>query len=128
MIPVKLPKDVLSLFPTWEHRCPRCSTYVEVNSSFCPKCKTAFNEKKLRVPPRFLKSYEAMSEYAHKVLAPKLTAKERELLFKYFTEMFSDGFESGDFSEWTGTSGSSAVSSVQSHSGSNSMYCSATNE
>jgi hypothetical protein len=103
MIPVKLPKEVLSLFPTWEYRCPCCSTYVESNISFCPNCKTLFDEKRWRVPPRFLKSHEAMSEYAHKVLAPKLTSKQRKLLFQYFTELFSDGFESGDFSAWTGT-------------------------
>jgi len=102
-IPVKLPKEVLNLFPTWEYRCPCCSTYVESNVSLCPNCKTPFNENKWRVPPRFLKNPEAMSEYAHKVLVPKLTQKQRELLFQYFTEIFSDGFESGDFSEWTGT-------------------------
>jgi hypothetical protein len=44
-----------------------------------------------------------MSEYAHKVLAPKLTQKQRELLFQYFTELFSDGFESGDLSAWDGS-------------------------
>jgi len=103
-IPVKLPKEVLNLFPTWEYRCPDCGTYVESNISFCPNCKTAFDEKSWRVPPRFLKSHEAMSEYAHKVLAPKLTPKQRERLFQYFTELFSDGFESGDFSAWDGTS------------------------
>ena len=107
MIPVKLPKEVLSLFPMWEYRCPCCSTYVESNKSFCPNCKTPFDEKRWRVPPRFLKSHDAMSEYAHKVLAPKLTPKQRELLFQYFTELFSDGFESGDFSAWTSTSAES---------------------
>jgi hypothetical protein len=101
--PVKLPKEVLNLFPTWEYRCPSCGTYAESNISFCPRCKTAFDEKRWRVPPRFLKSHEAMSEYAHKVLAPQLSPKQRDLLFQYFTELFSDGFESGDFSEWTGT-------------------------
>jgi hypothetical protein len=44
-----------------------------------------------------------MSEYAHKVLAPKLTPKQREQLFQFFTELFTDGFESGDFSAWTST-------------------------
>ena len=93
MIPVKLPKEVLSLFPTWEYRCPCCSTYVESNISFCPNCKMPFDEKKWRVPPRFFKSHEAMSDYAHKVLAPKLSPIQRELLFKYFTELFSSGWE-----------------------------------
>jgi hypothetical protein len=117
-IPVKLPKEVLNLFPTWEYRCPDCSTYIESNISFCPNCKTAFDEKRWRVPPRFLKSHKSMSEYAHKVLAPKLTPKQRELLFHYFTELFSDGFESGDFSAWTGTSGSPSVVGSPVHHGS----------
>lgn len=104
MIPVKLPKEVLNLFPTWEYCCPNCNTYSESDKSFCPNCKAPFDEKKWRVPPRFLKSHDAMSEYAHKVLAPKLTPKQRELLFQYFTELFNDGFESGDFSAWTATS------------------------
>jgi hypothetical protein len=63
-----------------------------------------FDDLKWRVPPRFLKSHEAMSEYAHKVLAPKLNPQQRELLLKYFSVLFQDGFESGDFGAWTGTS------------------------
>ena len=117
-IPVKLPKEVLKLFPTWEYRCPDCSTYVESNISFCPNCKTAFDEKRWRVPPRFLKSHKTMSKYAHKVLAPKLTPKQRESLFRYFTELFSDGFESGDFIAWTGTSGNPSVVGSPVHHGS----------
>jgi len=98
-----LPKEVLNLFPMWDYQCPICQTYVEPSISFCPNCKMPFNADKWRVPPRFLKSKEAMSEYAHKVLAPKLNPEQRELLFKYFTELFNDGFESGNFSAWTGT-------------------------
>jgi len=126
MIPVKLPKEVLNLFPTWEYRCPRCSTYVESNKSFCPNCKTPFDEKKWRVPPRFLKSHDAMSKYAHKVLAPKLTPKQRELLFQYFTDLFSDGQAgstmetSSNFDAWDGTTGNPEVSTNQAHHGSNS--------
>jgi hypothetical protein len=105
MIPVKLPKEVLSLFPMWEYCCPCCGTYVESNISFCPNCKTRFDEKKWRVPPRFLKSHDALSEYAHRVLAPKLTPEQRELLFQYFTEFFSDGFESGNYNAWNGATG-----------------------
>jgi hypothetical protein len=122
-IPVKLPKEVLNLFPTWEYRCPDCSTYVESNISFCPNCKTVFNEKRWRVPPRFLKSHKTMSEYAHKVLAPKLTQKQRELLFKYFTELFSDGFESGDFSAWTGYGDGTSIVGSPVHHGSYSAEC-----
>jgi len=126
MIPVKLPKEVLNLFPTWEYRCPCCGTYIESDKSFCPNCKTPFDEKKWRVPPRFLKSHEAMSEYAHKVLAHRLTQKQRERLFQYFTEIFSDGFESGDFSEWTGTAGSPSVQDSVKHSGTYAMTATGT--
>jgi hypothetical protein len=100
-VPVKLPKEVLNLFPTWEYRCPCCGTYVESNISFCPNCKTSFDEKGWRVPPRFLRSHEAMSEYAHKVLAPKLTQKQRELLFHYFTEFLNSGWEDSGGSDVT---------------------------
>lgn len=101
MLRVKLPKDVLRLFPEWEYQCPTCGSYVETEISECPNCKTGFNDETWRVPPRFLKSPELMSDYAHKVLAPKLTDTQRKLLFRYFTEFFVDGFESGDFSQWT---------------------------
>lgn len=116
--PVKLPKEVLDLFPQWEYRCPCCGSYFEDAVAFCDRCKTVFDETKWRVPPRFLKSSEAMSEYAHKVLAPTLTSEQRKLLFVYFTEFFNDGFESGDFSEWTSTSGSPGVQSSVVHDGS----------
>jgi hypothetical protein len=115
MIPVKLPKEVLSLFPTWEYRCHRCSTYVESNISFCPNCKMPFDEKKWRVPPRFFKSHEAMSDYAHKVLAPKLSPEQRKLLFKYFTEFFSDSFETEDDTftiVWNGKAGTVSATVV----------------
>lgn len=100
---IKIPKEVFDLFPLWEYRCPICGTYVEPSVISCPECGLLFNKEKWRVPPRFLKNYKTMSEYAHKVLAPKLNEKQRQLLFKYFTTIFSDGFESGDFSAWTGT-------------------------
>lgn len=135
MISIKLPKEVLSLFPMWEYRCQCCSTYVESNKSFCPNCKTPFDEKRWRVPPRFLKSHETMSEYAHKVLAPKLTPEQRELLFHYFTELFRHGFEGGDFGEdpetgysWTGTNGTPQVLDTDSHHGTYSAFFNAQNE
>ena len=59
-----------------------------------------------------------MSEYAHKVLAPKLSSKQREFLFKYFTELFSDGFESGDFSAWDLTQNNVSVETDNPHHGS----------
>ena len=41
-----------------------------------------------------------MSQYAHTVLAPKLSSKLRSLLFEYFTEYFNDGFEDGVPGNW----------------------------
>lgn len=62
-----------------------------------------------------------MSKYAHEVLAPKLTQRQREKLFQFFTQLFSNGFEEGNFSAWTGTviqgSGSLSVSSGSAHHG-----------
>jgi hypothetical protein len=62
-----------------------------------------------------------LSFYVHNILLPKLSDAEKEEWLKYFTTIFSDGFESGDFSAWTGTgtSGSStiSVSSEQAHHG-----------
>jgi len=98
-----LPKEVLDLFPMWEYQCPKCQTYVEPNVLHCPKCLAPFDALSWRVPPRFLRNHEAMSKYAHEVLAPKLRTKQRELLFRYFTTIWSEGWETGDFSNCTGT-------------------------
>jgi hypothetical protein len=57
----------------------------------------------LRVPPRCLKDEKALEEYVHKHIFPKVSAWQRDYLAKYFTIIFQDGFESGDFSAWTGT-------------------------
>ncbi len=121
MIPVKLPKEVLNLFPMWEYRCPSCSTYVESGRSFCPNCKMSFDERKWRIPPRFLKSHGAMSEYAHKVLVPKLSPEQRQLLLRYFTEFLNSGWEDSggsditDGGKWSGsTTGGGASITVQS--------------
>ena len=124
-----LPKEVLDLFPIWEYQCPKCGAYLGYEPvEYCVKCGARFKPEQARVPPRFLKSYKAMSEFAHKVLAPKLTEKQRELLFKYFTTIFSDGFESGDFSAWDGeieSQGNSiSVSTSQAYQGSYSAYVS----
>lgn len=98
-----LPKEVLDLFPMWEYRCPKCLSFYDEVVTICVKCGTEIDTVKHRFPPRFMKDYKSMSDYAHKVLAPKLSPEQRELLFKYFTELFNDGFESGDFSAWDGT-------------------------
>ena len=115
-----LPKEVLDLFPIWEYQCPKCGAYLGYEPvEYCVKCGARFTPEQARVPPRFLKNYKAMSEFAHKVLAPKLTEKQRQLLFKYFTTIFEDSFESGDFSAWTGgVGGTHTVTSEKSYQGS----------
>ena len=115
MISLKLPKEVLDLFPMWEYRCRNCGTIYGEPKQVCIKCGTPIDLIKDRIPPRFMKNHKAMSNYAHKILAPKLSPEQRNLLFKYFTELFSDGFESGDFSAWTATSNVSIVESPVHH-------------
>ncbi|MBA7672233.1 hypothetical protein ES703_80408 [subsurface metagenome] len=124
MIPVKIPKDVLDLFPMWQYNCPNCpdSKVLSEKVHHCVKCGAEFNEEKWRVPPRFLKNSKAMSDYAHKVLAPKLSPEQRELLFKYFTVLFSDGFDDGTFDAWSTVVGSPTVVTAQKHHGTHSMY------
>jgi len=66
-----------------------------------------------------------MSNYAHNVLAPKLTSDLRGLLFKYFTTLLSDGFETSvppnfDATIWTvdlGGAGTCVSENVNPHSG-----------
>jgi hypothetical protein len=75
----------------------------------------------LRVPPKCLKDSKALEDYVHRHIFPKISAWQREYLAKYFTTIFSDGFESGNFSAWTGTeqyNGTIAVSSDYAHHGS----------
>jgi len=104
-----LPKEVFDLFPMWEYQCPNCGVLLGYEAiDYCVKCGSIFSHLKARIPPRFLKSHDEMSEYAHKVLAPKLSEEKRQLLFKYFTVLFEDGdFGSGTLpGAWTGTSSS----------------------
>jgi len=100
---VTLPKKVLDLFPMWEFQCSKCGQIYDELKHACVKCGTPIDSVRDRRPPRFLRTQKAMSDYAHNVIAPKLSPEQRKLLFKYFTIVFSDGFESGDFSAWTST-------------------------
>jgi hypothetical protein len=58
-----------------------------------------------------------LSFYVHNILLPKLSPAEREEWLKYFTIIFQDGFESGDFSAWTGTNGSPSIVTSPVHHG-----------
>lgn len=121
---MKLPYFLLRFLPIWSYICPRCKRKVKRNSNRCPHCGEIY-EKPLKIPPMFLKNKEMLEKYVHKHIFPRISAKQREYLAQFFTELFSDGFESGDFSAWDGTktSGNSTinVSSVESHHGSYSV-------
>lgn len=147
-----LPKEVLDFFPMFEFRCPVCNAYPALvpiidpitkeyfgshisSISHCPKCMAHFNEEKWCVPPRFLKNQKAMSEYAHKVLAPKLNKMQRALLFRYFTVLFSDGFESGTIlttdippGAWNSKTGTPTVVTTVAREGIYSCLCNASSE
>jgi len=120
---MKLPVWLLRLLPMWDYICPRCRREVKPNSHKCPYCGEHFPFP-LKVPPKCLKSKEELERYVHEKIFPKLSSWQREYLAQYFTIIFQDGFESGDFSAWTGTStyGDATVSitNEKSHHGS---YC-----
>ncbi|MEM3579287.1 MAG: hypothetical protein QXK47_02375 [Candidatus Bathyarchaeia archaeon] len=99
---MKLPYWLLRLLPMWDYICPKCKKQVSKNSHECPYCGERFPFP-LRVPPKVLKDPEALEEYVHQHVFPKVSAWQREYLTRYFTIIFQDGFESGDFSAWTGT-------------------------
>ena len=128
---MKVPYWLLRLLPMWDYICPRCRREVHKNSHKCPYCGEHYGFP-LRVPPRCLKDNKALEEYVHKHVFPKVSAWQREYLAQYFTTLFSDGFESGDFSAWTstgaaGTGSSVAVTTDQPHTGTYSakMVCAA---
>jgi uncharacterized protein YjbI with pentapeptide repeats len=77
----------------------------------------------LKLPPMMLKDRKQLERYVHEVIFPKVSSIHRAYLAQFFTEFFSDGFESGNFSAWSGNNGSPTVSSSQTHNGSYSMLC-----
>jgi hypothetical protein len=118
---MKMPLWLLRLLPMWDYICPKCRREVKPNSHQCPLCGERFPFP-LRVPPRVLNDKKALEDYVHKHIFPKISTSQREYLTQFFTTIFSDGFESGNFSAWTGTEASSgntiAVASDQKHHGS----------
>lgn len=109
---------MLRLLPMWDYLCPKCRSKVKQKSHKCPYCGENYDIP-LRVPPKVLKEKKALSDYVHKHIFPKVSQAHRDYLTQFFTEIFSDGFESGDFSAWTGTANSSgetcSVESVDPH-------------
>lgn len=99
---MKMPYWLLKLLPLFDYLCPRCRKEVPKNSHECPNCGEKY-PLPLRVPPQILKDNKALEEYVHQHVFPRISEFERNYLTKYFTVLFSDGFESGDFNAWTGT-------------------------
>lgn len=99
---MNIPLWLLRLLPMWDYICPKCKKEVEKNSHKCPFCGERYGVP-LRVPPKILKDAKALEKYVHEKVFPRISASQREYLTRFFTVLFSDGFESGDFSAWTGT-------------------------
>ena len=117
---MRLPALLLRFLPFWSYICPRCKREVPRNSHECPYCGERYG-KPLRVPPLCLRNKEALEKYVHEKIFPRISAKQRDYLAQYFTTLFEDGFESGDFSAWSGTStagGSIEVTTANPKSGS----------
>jgi DNA-directed RNA polymerase subunit RPC12/RpoP len=104
----------------WDYVCPRCRREVAKNSHKCPHCGERFPFP-LKVPPICLKDQKALEDYVHKHIFPRISASQREYLAQFFTIIFSDGFESGNFSAWdgvyTGGVGTAQVVTDQKHHG-----------
>lgn len=105
---MRIPFWLLRLLPMWDYVCPACKKNVEKSSEKCPHCEESYGSP-LRIPPTILKDKKRLEDYVHRYIFPRISKAQRDYLVQYFTELFSDGFESGDFSEWTGTSESPAV-------------------
>jgi hypothetical protein len=90
---------------------------VNKTSTKCPYCGEQYGNP-VRVPPTILKDHGQLEKYVHEHVFPRVSKAQRDYLAQYFTELFSDGFESGDVSEWDGNYGNE---SSPVHSGSYSM-------
>jgi hypothetical protein len=99
---MKFPLWLLRLLPMWDYVCPRCQQDVPKNSHKCPHCGERY-PMPLKLPPSVLKDKKLLEDYVHKHIFPTVSPVHRAYLSQFFTELFSDGFESGDFSEWTST-------------------------
>jgi hypothetical protein len=118
---VKVPVWLLRLLPMWDYICPKCKKEVNKNSSKCLHCGEQYGQP-VRVPPKVLKDSKALNDYVHKHVFPRISKSQREYLAHFFTELFSDGFESGDFSAWdgnySGTGDDPTITSTDVHNGS----------
>lgn len=101
----------------WDYICPACRKEVEKNSSRCPHCGEQYGNP-VHVPPKVLKDPKVLEDYIHGYVFPRVSQAQRNYLAQYFTELFTDGFESGDFTAWTGTGGTPTIVSNPVHQGS----------
>lgn len=122
---MKLSNWLLRLLPMWDYVCPRCRREVEKNSHRCPHCEENYGLP-IRVPPKVLRDSEALEQYVHEEIFPKISAFQRAYLSQFFTTLFSDGFESGDFSAWSSTTGSPTIVMSPVHHGTCAMKVSGT--
>jgi hypothetical protein len=107
-----IPFWLLRLLPMWDYICPKCNRKVSKDSIKCPHCGESYGEP-LRVPPTILKNRERLEDFVHKHVFPRVSKEQREYLAQYFTELFSDGFESGNFSNWTSTTTDGGTCTVE---------------
>jgi hypothetical protein len=117
---MRMPYWLLRLLPMWDYACSKCQCEVPKNSHRCPHCGERY-PMPLKLPPSVLKNKESLEEYVHKHVFPKVSQAYRDYLAQFFTVLFSDGFESGDFSAWTGTNGSPTIVTDPVHHGSYAM-------
>jgi len=109
---------LLRKLPNYTYICPECKRGTYEKLGACPHCGYAYQipHEKLRVPPELYKNTEEgkkeLHDYVHKYIFPQLTAIERLYLIQYFTILFSDGFESGDFTAWDSTSSAAGTLAV----------------
>ena len=124
---MNIPYWLLRLLPIFECICPKCRKGVKQSARQCPHCGEKY-PLALRVPPTFLKDPKKLEAYVHEHIFPRISEFERNYLTKYFTVLFSDGFESGDFSAWTGTDNAPIVQSTIKHHGTYAMKIDAAGE
>jgi hypothetical protein len=116
---MNIPFWLLRLLPLFEYICPKCRKNVKRNAHCCLHCGEKY-PLAIRVPPSFLKDPKKLEAYVHKHIFPKVSKAHREYLSKFFTELFNNGFEEGNFSAWTGTTinlGTIIVEAVNPHHG-----------
>ena len=101
----------------WDYICPRCRREVAKNSRKCVHCGEQFGVP-IRVPPKVLKDQKALEKYVHKHVFPKVSASQREYLTQFFTTLFSNGFEEGNFTAWSYTMGAPSIVNTPVHHGS----------